>query len=149
MVCFLLEYSNCPIEQQRFAALDEWATRTPLLHANGKSLSTYFNGLLRNVSSYKPEFILSTTSILIRRGNYSLVSFRNQFGARISINSTNSSLSLIRSQFLTITSQTSRSFSAFTIILYLNNTLPSKSVYNISANENQKTINNGYLFFLN
>lgn len=146
-ICDLQFLTKCPIEQQRFLAMDYWVRSFPNMKWRGSTLTAFLDQMMRNASSYKPNFLFSEKSINIESGVFFVDSFKeNSFGQA---KATNSSLNLYRSSSLTINSQTAfvrndYVFSRFTLLFSPTNSVPKQSVYNLTVNKAHMNKNNGY-----
>ena len=145
--CYLYHFSTCKEEEQRFIALATWSEYVPDLKWSGRSLSAYFDQIQKRSQSFRADFLIDDLGLSIEENKYMVEPFKDD-PSKINIKGLSSNLLLLNSPLLRISSHVSTvkdlsKFSSFQIVMYLNNSVPVRSVYNITATRINQKKNDG------
>ena len=99
--CDLINLKSCPVETQRYFALNDWVKKLPWLKWSGSSLKTYFNGIISKANAYKEKigFVKTTlktfsTGVEIKNNqSWWIFMYSNQFNLKC-LNGTNFEIGL-------------------------------------------------------
>lgn len=145
LICYILDISNCSVEQQRFMAMVHWTDYLPQLTWVDKSLREFLDRVIRIASNFKPDFLLSKQRLWIGEEFY-VNSFNQNTKNKIKSNEMTNNLVLFGSSFFSIDGETTLNhhFSKFTLKLYLDSSvMPQQLIYNIKVEKQQRDRNNG------
>ena len=84
--CDLINLKSCPVETQRYFALNDWIKNLPKLKWSGNSLKAYFDGIISQAYAYKEKIGFVKTTLKTIGNNIFIKNDQTQFS--FPINST-------------------------------------------------------------
>ena len=92
--CDLINLKSCPVETQRYFALNNWAKKLPWLEWSGNSLKSYFDGIISQAYAYKEKigFVKTTLKTL----NNTILIKNDQLETSFTINSTDFKMKFLK-----------------------------------------------------